>query len=139
VLERKQCFRAAWIVLLAVMLFAAGSVLRHAYADSLVRVISTTPNNPSSIAVNPTTNKIYAADFHDGISVIDGSTNTVTSNLAVPNAADIAVDPNTDKVYTCASSGLEVIDGSTNDVLSTIPVSCDSVAVNPVTEVIYAA
>lgn len=39
---------------------------------------------PYGVAVNPETNKIYVANYSPGtVSVIDGSTNTVVSTLAV--------------------------------------------------------
>ncbi|MBV9176123.1 MAG: hypothetical protein JO327_08950 [Nitrososphaeraceae archaeon] len=41
--------------------------------------------NPLSIAVNPTTNKVYAVNYHsDSVSVIDGTTNDVVARDLMP-------------------------------------------------------
>jgi DNA-binding beta-propeller fold protein YncE len=67
---------------------------------------------PSAIGVDPTTDRIFVAD-HLGITVIDGTTNTVLGTLAKAGCCSIAVDPTTDRVYTVSDSGssLTVIQG----------------------------
>jgi len=112
-------------------------------------VVATIPvgSSPDHVAANPNTNKIYATNqFGDSISVIDGSTNTVTSTIPMAyNPVGIAVNPDTNRVYATswtssyASCSLDVIDGSTDTLLTQTPLGyCgDSVAVNPKTNMVY--
>lgn len=55
--------------------------------DGSTNTISTTLSltfQPEAIAVNPTTNRIYSVDFIRGLFVLDGTTNTVVANVALP-------------------------------------------------------
>lgn len=59
---------------------------------------------PDSVVVNPTTNTVYVASAYGTVSVIDGSSNTVTGTLnnfgnAGGNGLYFVFDPNTDTVY----------------------------------------
>jgi|GEM_PF-974061 len=95
-------------------------------------------NGASVIAVNPTTNRIYA-----GNKVIDGSSNTVIAEIATTGEG-IAVNPNTNLIYTTinlASSSVLVVNGSTNAIVATINVGSNAwgIAVNPNTNRIYVA
>ena len=108
---------------------------------------------PYGVAVNPSTNRIYAAVMppNNGtpqVAVIDGGSNTVIDTITTPRgAAEMAVNFVTNRVYTggCNSTGctLTVIDGSTDKVLGGIPITTNQgigiqgVAVNPVTNRIY--
>jgi DNA-binding beta-propeller fold protein YncE len=90
---------------------------------------------PQFVAVNPVTNKIYVANAgnlgdyppglnHGNITVIDGSTNAITTltdpNVLVPQA--VAVNQTTNKIYVAipddsaltGNGGVAVIDGATN-------------------------
>lgn len=94
---------------------------------------------PEIVAVNPVTDKVYVAFIGGGISVLDGSTNTIIKTHAV-NATALAVNPVTNKIY-AGGLGLTVIDGTTDTIEQTIQAggSHESVAVNPATNTIYTA
>lgn len=113
---------------------------------------------PDSIAVDPVTDVVYVVNaVSSTVSVIDGSSDTVTATIPVSSARDaaggIAVDPATDTVYVgvrqSSSSGpidsVAVISGSSDTVTGTIaavPPGCGfplAIAVNPVTDTVYAA
>ena len=97
---------------------------------------------PKALAVNPVTNKVYAA-FSNEVIVIDGATNAYTY---IPvstgtGAASIAVNHRTNTIYVSSDSGtLTVIDGATNakDTL-TIPAGTISLGTNPVTNEVFCA
>jgi YVTN family beta-propeller protein len=83
---------------------------------------------PGGFAINQVTNTVYVYNFFsDSISVINGSTDALTTNISVGHLPDgIDVNPCTNKVYVansnyCADSGYEpgltIIDGSDNSVL----------------------
>jgi DNA-binding beta-propeller fold protein YncE len=99
-------------------------------------------NRPFGIKANETTNKIYVANFGNGpnfpggISVIDGTTNTVVtadvSAFPINNRVflDLAVNEITNKVYFWLLNGpatIGVLDGATN-VASQLPLSLGPVA-----------
>ncbi len=98
---------------------------------------------PGPIAVNETTNRIYVGGGN-GVTVIDGATNSVSSTIPDPSAARptaIAVNPTTNTIYVAnaQNNSLTVIDGATNAVIATIPVgtSPSGVAVDSQTNFIY--
>ena len=98
---------------------------------------------PITLAVNPTTNKIYVALAVE-IDVIDGATNSLTkvANLAAAGPNSLAVNPTTNTIYVAdAQSNLTVIDGATGSVTATIAVgtSPSGVDVDPQTNFIYVA
>jgi len=111
-------------------------------AQTLITTV-TAGTYPVAIAVNPTTNKIYAVNQKsNNLTVIDGAsyrTNTVLTGN-VPNA--VAVNVVTNKIYVAnwADASVTVVDGATN---RTTTVSAGNhpfaVAVNPVTNKIYVA
>src|SRR5215472_755804 len=117
---------AAAISLLASMVLAsaaAGAAPSSAFA---VTELATGGNN-FGIAADPATNTVYAADggLPTGISVIDGATKAVTTQISVDAViSDLAVDPASDTLYAIASSMVQplvyVIDGSTKTVTATI-------------------
>jgi DNA-binding beta-propeller fold protein YncE len=107
---------------------------------------------PCSLAVNPSTNKVYVANWGSAnVTVIDGVTNATTT-VTDPNAPHqpeclgmVAVNPTTNKIYVAngGSGGpgnVTVIDGASN---STTTVSdphaanAIAVAVNVVTNRVY--
>jgi len=132
-------------------------------------VVATVPvgTNPSAIAVNPVTNKIYVANCippsggiggrgtPGTVTVIDGETNTTTTVPAGICPIAVAVNPVTNKIYianfghrsiTCGScfdfGSVTVIDGATNaGVTITDPNAKfpQAVAVNSATNKIYVA
>src|SRR5436309_2308279 len=79
---------------------------------------------PSGVAVNLTTNKIYAANSaSNSVSVIDGASSLVTATIAVGTSpSSVAVNRVTNQIYVAnaVSKSLSVIDGATNLVTTTI-------------------
>lgn len=100
-------------------------------------------DKPRSIAGNPTTNTIYVANHGSNfISVIDGSSNTVTHKVTgIKNSLGVAVNTKTNMVYVtdASSDSLAVIDGSTNNLVTNVKVgdTPDGVAVNTNANVVY--
>jgi len=104
-----------------------------------------TGDDPSAIAVNPVTNKVYIANCTytfmscstKTVTVIDGATNETTQLSVGVYPYAVAVNPVTNKVY-AAGGGINVavIDGYTNE-MTTVAAGGQSVAVNPVTNKIY--
>jgi len=100
--------------------------------------------DPTAIAANPVTNKIYVANYSgNSVTVIDGVTNA-TTNVAVgikPSA--IAVNLVTNKIYTAnsGSNTVTVIDGATNasTTAAAVGMGPSAIAVNPLTNKIYVA
>ena len=123
----------------------------RAPAGGSPHVIMTIPVNrePINIAVDPVTGMIYASDSSQrSVLAIDGKTSTVTAQIKLGGFGFwIATDPATDRIYTEAatSPGVEhvaVIDGRTNTLIARIPthsIFVEGIAVNPVTNMIYAA
>jgi YVTN family beta-propeller protein len=56
---------------------------------------------PIAVAVNPSTNKIYVANYDQNtISVINGTTNNIIAAISVGDSPnDVAVNPSTNKIY----------------------------------------
>jgi len=97
------------------------------------------------LAVNTTTNKIYASTMN-GVDVVDGTTNTVTAPATLSGlcGAGVAVDQTTNTVYVITTqneNAITSIDGSNNNIISTIglPDAPVSLAVDPVTHLVYVA
>jgi YVTN family beta-propeller protein len=123
--------------------------------DRFYRVIADIPvgDNPSAIAVNPNTNKVYVANsLSSTVSVINGNVNTTQPNKSeldttgIPiggSPSAIAVNPNTNKVYVAnsASDTVSVIDGSKDKVAGNILLNGVpfALAVNPNTNKVYVA
>jgi len=103
-------------------------------------------NQPSAVAVNVVTNKIYVANLNDNwVAVVDGASFDTDTVPTDSGPAAVAVNPVTNKIYFAmtpanGSNIVTVIDGATN---ATTRVAVDSypraVAVNPVTNKIYVA
>ncbi|MGC2682920.1 MAG: hypothetical protein WA323_13730 [Candidatus Nitrosopolaris sp.] len=102
--------------------------------------------HPTSIAVNPNTNKIYVVNSNaDTVTVIDGSTDTKEAHDIhvgeYPSA--IAVNPNTNKIYVVNSNAdtVTVIDGDTNKNETDIHAgkTPEAIGVNPNENTIYVA
>src|SRR5438552_1275181 len=93
---------------------------------------------PWGVAVNPTTNRVYVANFNAGsVSVIDGGSNSVVATTGVGSQPyGVDVNPTTNRVYVANSgaNSVSVIDGGSNAVTATIAVNgATQVAVNPTT------
>ena len=102
-------------------------------------------SSPFGVAVNPSTNTVYLTNVNDNtVSVINGSTNTVTATVSVGSGpTGVSVNSSTNTVYVANQGGntVSVINGSTNTVTSTISVGSHpfGVAVNPSTNTVYVA
>ncbi len=116
--------------------------------DSITATIQV-GEHPTGIAVDPRTNVVYAIDYlSDTVSVVSGTTNSVTATITGITGRSkalngIAVDPATNQVYVGVDPGsVAVINGATDAVTDTITSSAsfpEAVAVNPVTDTVYAA
>jgi YVTN family beta-propeller protein len=111
------------------------------------------PYNPTKIAVNSATNKVYV--INGGVvTVIDGTTNSVTSTITSSDTNGqivvngIAVNPNTNRIYATSYAGMTwVIDGNSDRILSgaagVIQIRstyrAPDIAINPVTNILYFA
>jgi YVTN family beta-propeller protein len=121
-------------------------------ADS-VRTTVAIGSSSVSVAANPATNKIYVAAESTGeVVVINGKTQQVTARIDIGrDEHNVAVNVFTNRIYatSCDSAtalcSIAVIDGKTDTLITTIPVSSDTaiglqgLAVNPVTNLIYAS
>ena len=130
------------------LIFAVSLTLSCLSAQALGQsVVANIPlgQSPTSIAVNPATNRIYAAcQSPTTLKVIDGDTDAVTAtiplNLIFFAPTGIAVNPTTNRVYVDDYvHGVWVVDGATNAVITniTLPIGAVRVAVNPVTNLVY--
>jgi YVTN family beta-propeller protein len=101
-----------------------------------------------AIAVNPKTNLIYVANPQGSVSVIDGTTNSVSNTLDIV-ACSLAVNPDTNGIFVgiCDSDfgadpdRVTIIDGATDAVLASITVGNhpSAIAVNVNTNRVYVA
>lgn len=113
--------------------------------NQVQNVIGATSHN-GWVTINPTTNRIYVSNAYPGphysVSVIDGFTNALITNIPVNEPGALAVNPDTNKIYfTNYGSNISVIDGATNSVIDTIAVGSApfGIAVNQNTNMIYTA
>ena len=103
--------------------------------------------NPSELAVNPTTNKVYVTTGRNSVVVIDGLTDRVTTTLQVGNSPTtnstyaLAVDPTKNQIYVAATPSplLTIIDGGTDTVAGTLRINYSpyELAVNPANSRLY--
>ena len=116
--------------------------------DTISRImLSSEP--PQPIAVNPTTKMIYAlANVRTSqstpsyVAVINGTTNQVTSNIAMPDnqASDITINSQTNTIYVLDGNIIFVIDGNTDSIVKNFSwgkSSNEGIGVNPTTNRIY--
>jgi len=105
-----------------------------------------------AVAIDPVTDTVYFANSGaDELTVVDGSTNVVTSTIALPTQPRyLAVDPVTDTLYvslapatSTSAPAVDVINGATNTLKATItlPVgsSPEGVAVDSSADTVYVA
>jgi DNA-binding beta-propeller fold protein YncE len=131
------------LVFASIFLFSFGILVQNVFADT---VIATIPvgTNPSVVAINPNTNRIYVENSGEGtMSVIDGTSNTVLTKIAISSTA-MDINKNTNMIYSISVYGpldVSVINGSTNQVVTTIPINggATGIAVNSNTNQIFVA
>jgi YVTN family beta-propeller protein len=96
-------------------------------------------NGALGVAVNNSTNQVYVTDGAHNVTVIDASSNAITSRIRVgPTPIGIAVDPNTGLVYVADSGSnlVSLINGATVANI-TVRAGPTDVAINPVTKLVY--
>jgi len=90
-------------------------------------------SDPFDIVADPVTDRLYIANYRfHSVSVIDGSTDKVTSEIKVgrfPSSLDVNTDLNSVYVTNSRSNTVSVIDGSTDDVIKDINVGNQPVTV----------
>ncbi len=98
-------------------------------------------SNPTLVAVNPVTNRIYVAGSPSGgLAVIDGTTSAVLATLPIRQPDALAVNPVTNKIYltNAAAGSLTIVDGATNAVqILQVGGSPTTLAINSATNTIY--
>jgi YVTN family beta-propeller protein len=108
--------------------------------DGLTLATSTIPvgRYPDSMGIDSITNNIYTGNLGNSVTVIDGVTNGTTTVQLTSDALALAVNPITNKIYVAvADDTVVIIDGATLSTRS-IPVVASLLAVNTVTNTIYA-
>jgi YVTN family beta-propeller protein len=125
-------------------------------SNAVIATVAVT-GNPTGVDVNPATKRVYVASIADnsqggtfaGVSVIDGTTNTVVGAVPVGSQSpsgsgpvSVGVNPVTNRIYVGGSnpSAVTVIDGATNTAIASIGLgSVDGIGVNPSTDRVYVA
>ncbi len=114
------------------------TALLSARAEIQTGTIFADPALAYFIAVNPATNRVYVTTF-GGLTVADGATNSVITQIPLPSAGPVAVDDVANRIYVGDGSGaVTVVDGATN-ATSTVAVgsSVQAIAVNTTTGEAY--
>ena len=128
--------------LLLTLAFSALCFAPEAFSQKVTGVINV-GGQPGQLATNTSTNMIYVANTTlNTITVVDGSSNQVVTNIAMPSVPfSVAVNPTTNVIYVTTgspSNSIVVINGSSNTVTATISnASPGFIAVNPVTNLVY--
>jgi YVTN family beta-propeller protein len=120
---------------------SVASVVTLIYGSNLATTNITVGKGVGALAVNSTTNRIYAINGLDNtVSVINGDTNGTSTVATGAGPIAMAVNPKTNKVYVVNyyDGNVTVIDGASN-ATSTVKVGTYPfrVAVNPTTNKIY--
>lgn len=106
----------------------------------MVALLGVCPVLKPDIAINPVTNKIYAAnETLPYLNVIDGTTHELKSIDIGCTPGAIEVNAATNKIYIlCGKASLAVVDGATDDVIKVaIPAGPRSLAINRLTNEVY--
>ncbi|WP_159705829.1 FG-GAP-like repeat-containing protein [Arthrobacter sp. 18067] len=99
-----------------------------------------TVSQPRIAVVNTVTNKVYVAHSGGQVSIIDGTTNAITTVTTNGNRPGIAINEKTNQVYVASPNLLSIIDGTTNGLRSIATgVNGSNVAINNVTNKVYIA
>src|SRR3989338_7403787 len=112
--------RKFFVIILILFLLIPFAYHANAQVSSVINIQS------FDVEVNPKTNKIYATNAPDSLSVIDGSTNAIikTINL-MGEARAIAINQDTNKIYVTnrITNEVHVINGATDALEATIQIS----------------
>ena len=107
---------ARFLLGLLILWFHAGAVLAAGPAKNVIATVNA-GSDPSAIAVNATTNRVYVAnESSNDVTVIDGVSNTVVATVKVGLRPQyIAVSAATNRVFVSngGDATLSVIDGAT--------------------------
>ena len=127
----------------------AGLLVIDASTGAVTATISL-PETPLGLAVDPSTDMVYASQSDGEVVAISGATNMVTGQISTGSGSEphqLAVDPLTDTIWVAGlGEALWAIDGATNRVTQTLnPFSepagsldqPSGVAVDPVTNRVY--
>ena len=122
------------------------SVVVHDFANGLTKTIGV-GSRPYYIAVNPGTNRIYVNDMNDAnVHVIDGATDSVLAILPMGSIGPIQINPITNVIYVVRLTGpstdeITYVNGDTDTyyTIATQSFQPIAMAINPVTDTIYAA
>ena len=125
---------------------AGRSVIVQDFAKGTTRTIGV-GSRPYYIAVNPGTNRIYVNDMNDAdLRVIDGATDTVIAVLPMGSIGPIQVNPVTNVIYVVrltspTTDEITYVNGDTDTyyTIATQSFQPIAMAINPVTDTIYAA
>jgi YVTN family beta-propeller protein len=116
--------------------------------DTRTKQVTATVNVPAvGVAVNDATDKIYISDFNSNVYVIDGRTNNILKDIALPTGVEnLAVNPVTNRIYVATEANLfghvVVIDGASDQVITTVQDGGElsfNVAVDVIHNIVYVA
>jgi hypothetical protein len=101
----------------------------------------TVGGSPNTIAVNPSTDRIYVVGGSTSLVVIDALSHAVIARVTLPASSNsgVAVDTNSNMVYVAVQGGVVVIDGSTNTIVKEFPIGFGyrSIAFDSSTHILY--
>ena len=114
-------------------------IIINGTTDKIVKTINM--DGSAKIAINPTTNMIYAANFaNDVVIVIDGLTYKILKTIPLGgDPYSITVNPITNTIYVAWGDSIGIIDGKTNEITKVIPVESGfkKIMINPISDLIY--
>jgi DNA-binding beta-propeller fold protein YncE len=113
---------------------------RHFKTPVSVTTITTGDSMLAPVAVNETTNRIYAGSLWSGkLYALDGNTDTVSASMnAASRDFTVAVNEKTNKIYSASGKSVYITDGATNEVTTiTLDTKAYAMAVNEITNKIY--
>lgn len=115
-----------WPFALLVGILGMTSVFAGSPVARALAVVATVPTgtNPAALAVNPSTNRIYVANYNSGnVTVIDGATHAKTNVPVGFRPGSLAVNQANNKIYAAdwgGANNVTVIDGATNAAVATL-------------------
>ncbi len=102
--------------------FANEVIVIDGASNALTYVPVDTGSGAAGIAVNTTTNKVYIAADDGTLTILDGATNSTTTQTIPGAASAIGVNPITDKAFVFGSS-ITVVQGLANPGAPTVPLT----------------